>query len=287
MSSQDPGTPDSNQRKLPTSPRPWLIVGGIIVAVTAGSVAVTSLANNGDDGQLVSAAETVSATPIPDSSLITDGTPSSSSASASTSADSANATPDATGNVLNQGTSSHTTGTNSSNQSSPTSSSSSHSSSKPSTNSTTSAPSTGSSKAPTTKPTTGLQLKVNRTTGLNPTGTTLTVTGSGYDMSKGIYVAFCVRPPAGQLPTPCGGGADTDGSSHSSVWISSNPPSYGKALAKPYGKGGTFSVTLNVQAMIGSTDCRKVACVVVTRADHTRSSDRSLDVFVPVSFKAS
>ena len=44
---------------------------------------------------------------------------------------------------------------------------------------------------------------------------------------------------------------------------------------------------LSVSARIGEFDCREVRCAVVTRADHTRSEDRSQDVRVPVSFASS
>jgi hypothetical protein len=120
---------------------------------------------------------------------------------------------------------------------------------------------------------------------VNPEGETLTVEGKGYDRSKGIYVAFCVVPPAGQPPSPCGGGQDRSGSSGGSVWVSSNPPLYARGLTTPYGPGGTFKVQLRVNAMLNeNTDCRKVVCAVTTRNDHTRSSDRSQDVFVPLHF---
>ncbi|MFA7265289.1 MAG: hypothetical protein WC054_03155 [Candidatus Nanopelagicales bacterium] len=121
-------------------------------------------------------------------------------------------------------------------------------------------------------------------TGISVDGETVRVSGSGFDTTKGIYVAFCVKPPAGQAPSPCGGGADTNGDSGSSEWISSNPPPYGKSLAKPYGAGGTFSVSVRVSSKIGSVDCRVSTCVIATRADHTRSSDRSQDVFIPIRF---
>ena len=131
----------------------------------------------------------------------------------------------------------------------------------------------------------GQTLTVSATTGLDPAGTTVTVTGSGYDISKGIYVSFCVVPPPGQLPTPCGGGIDLSGAGGGTVWVSSNPPVYATGLTTPYGPGGTFDVGLKVQAALNATtDCRVVACAVVTRNDHTRTSDRSQDVFVPVSF---
>ena len=128
---------------------------------------------------------------------------------------------------------------------------------------------------------------MSRTSGLDPDKATITVTGKGFDAGKGIYVALCVKPAKGQAPSPCGGGADTSGSSSSSAWVSSNPPPYGVGLATPYGSGGTFRVTLMVSSRIGSADCRTSGCVVATRNDHTRGSDRSQDVLVPVSFSRS
>ncbi|SEG63586.1 hypothetical protein SAMN05444920_103607 [Nonomuraea solani] len=128
---------------------------------------------------------------------------------------------------------------------------------------------------------------------LDPAGEEITVTGAGFDAAKGIYVAVCLDKGAGQLATPCVGGVDMSGSSGSSKWISSNPPDYGKDLAMPYtdeggGKGG-FSIRLGVKAKddIG-TDCTAagVKCVVYTRADHTRSADRTQDVRIPLTFSA-
>ncbi|MEU9338485.1 immunoglobulin I-set domain protein [Streptomyces sp. NPDC048290] len=112
----------------------------------------------------------------------------------------------------------------------------------------------------------------------------LTVTGSGYDTDKGIYAALCVDNGPGELPSPCVGGVDMTGTSHSSAWISSHPPDYGEDLAIPYGDGGTFEVELTVAAKDEFTDCFKVTCVLATRADHTLSGDRTQDVKVPVAF---
>lgn len=131
----------------------------------------------------------------------------------------------------------------------------------------------------------GQRLTVSRHLDLDPAGEIVTVTGTGYDQAKGIYLAFCVLPASGTLPTPCGGGADLSGETGSSVWISSNPPSYGKSLAVPYSTGGSFNVQLHVAAALNdTTDCRALTCAVVTRADHTRTEDRSQDVAVPVTF---
>ncbi|MEU1510650.1 immunoglobulin I-set domain protein [Streptomyces sp. NPDC005811] len=130
----------------------------------------------------------------------------------------------------------------------------------------------------------GQRLTVTPVNGLATEGQTLKVTGSGYDTGKGIYVALCVDNGDGELPTPCIGGVDMIGGSHSSAWISSNPPDYGEDLAIPYGTGGTFEVELTVDAADEFTDCFEAACVLATRADHTLSGDRSQDVKVPVAF---
>ncbi|MBP2474994.1 hypothetical protein JOF53_003866 [Crossiella equi] len=128
------------------------------------------------------------------------------------------------------------------------------------------------------------KLTVSKTSGLNPAGEKVTVSGSGYNEAKGIYVAVCVDNGPGKMPTPCLGGADMTGKNGSSAWISSNPPPYGKELAKPYGPGGTFTVELNVTAKDEYTDCAVLKCAIVSRADHTLGADRGQDFVVPVSF---
>lgn len=130
----------------------------------------------------------------------------------------------------------------------------------------------------------GQKLTVTPVNNLATEDQTLKVKGSGYDEEKGIYVALCVDNGDGELPTPCIGGVDMTGASHSSAWISSNPPDYGEELAIPYGEDGTFEVELTVDAKDEYTDCFEVTCVLATRADHTLSGDRSQDVKVPVAF---
>ncbi|NUP20135.1 MAG: hypothetical protein HOZ81_29425 [Streptomyces sp.] len=135
----------------------------------------------------------------------------------------------------------------------------------------------------------GQKLGVSQSSGLDPDGQSVTVTGSGYNTEKGIYVAFCVDNGVGKTPTPCVGGVDMSGDSGASAWISSNPPSYGEGLAKPYkgsGHKGSFSVRLTVRAKDANTDCTKsgVQCAVITRNDHTRGGDQSQTVRIPVTF---
>ncbi len=128
-------------------------------------------------------------------------------------------------------------------------------------------------------------LSLSQAHDLDPSGQTIVVSGQGYEEFKGIYLAFCLVPPLNEKPSPCGGGIDLEGETGASQWISSNPPDYGVGLAIPYGPGGSFSLALNVGPLIGDTiDCRRVSCAVVTRNDHVRSSDRSQDILVPVTF---
>lgn len=138
----------------------------------------------------------------------------------------------------------------------------------------------------------GQKLTVSKSSGLDRDGEPVTVTGSGYNTEKGIYVAFCVDNGAGKTPTPCVGGVDMSGESGASAWIASNPPSYGEGLAKPYegsGHEGSFSVRLKVRAKDANTDCTKsgVKCAVITRNDHTRGGDQSQTVRIPVAFGGS
>jgi hypothetical protein len=112
------------------------------------------------------------------------------------------------------------------------------------------------------------------------------VSGSHFDETVGIYLAFCVLPKKGASPTPCGGGINKAGVGTASYWISSNPPPYGIGLAIGYKPGGRFTKTLRVSSMIGKFDCRIVKCAITVRADHTREGDRSYDMFIPITFQA-
>ncbi len=131
------------------------------------------------------------------------------------------------------------------------------------------------------------RISVSKTANLAAGGETVNVSGTCFDVNKGIYVAFCVVPAPGSAPTPCGGGVDMSGAGGLSHWISSNPPPYGVGVAIPYGPGGSFTVSMHPSATLNPTvDCRRVRCAIVTRNDHTRTSDRGQDVIVPVTFAA-
>lgn len=116
-------------------------------------------------------------------------------------------------------------------------------------------------------------------------GKVVTVTGKKYNKNVGIYLAFCVVNAKGEVPSPCGGGVNTSGSSEGSIWISSNPPEYGKSLAIPFTNSGGFKQKITVSRYIGNIDCALVKCAIVTRADHTDSANRTADVIAVLKFK--
>jgi hypothetical protein len=129
----------------------------------------------------------------------------------------------------------------------------------------------------------GQQLTVSATTAKN--GSMITVSGNRFDETVGIYLAFCVVPKKGELPTPCGGGVNKAGTGESSFWISSNPPPYAVGLTDEFLPGGRFTHKVKISKKIGKFDCTKVKCAITVRADHLRGNDRSYDMFVPVKIK--
>jgi len=131
-----------------------------------------------------------------------------------------------------------------------------------------------------------MRLSVSQAHDLTP-GQPITVSGSGYDVNKGVYVALCMVPPTGMPPSPCAGGQDRSGTGGYSEWISSNPPREGQGLTIPYGPGGSFTITLTAAPNLpNGLDCYQVRCAIYTRYDHVRTSDRGADVGVPVTFAA-
>ena len=115
--------------------------------------------------------------------------------------------------------------------------------------------------------------------------TLVKVDGKSFDETVGIYLAYCVVPKKGELPTPCGGGVNKLGTGESSYWISSNPPPYGIGLAIPFQPGGRFSEVVSVTRKIGKYDCRKVKCAITVRSDHLHEGDRTHDIFIPIRIK--
>jgi hypothetical protein len=138
-------------------------------------------------------------------------------------------------------------------------------------------------QAATVKGAEGQSLSVSAT--IAKSGSMINVSGNRFDETVGIYLAFCVVPKKGQLPTPCGGGVNKAGIGEASFWISSNPPPYAVGLTEEFLPGGRFSQKVQVSKKIGKFDCTKVKCAITVRADHLRGADRNYDMFIPMKIK--
>lgn len=130
----------------------------------------------------------------------------------------------------------------------------------------------------------GQKLTVSATTGLDPAGEKVRVTGEGYGLKTGVYVALCKDNGDNRAPSPCLGGADMSGDSKTSQWIVPPGDPYEGDLARAFGPGGTFDVEIEIAARGDGLDCAEVACSLVTRADHRAGGDRAQDVRIPVAF---
>ena len=130
-------------------------------------------------------------------------------------------------------------------------------------------------------------------------GDRLVVSGTGYDGSRGIYVAICKIPDDAETkPGPCLGGVpDQEGAAGSTVGAVEYAPSnwinddwawklFGARSYDDLG-AGTFTAYLEVGDPVGENlDCTVDACGIFTRNDHTVLNDRSQDLYVPVGFAA-
>lgn len=127
-------------------------------------------------------------------------------------------------------------------------------------------------------------------------GDRVVVSGSGYNSSRGIYVAVCAIPADASIkPGPCLGGVpeqETQEGQEGTIqyapsnWINDDwawklfgARSYDDPTA------GTFTAYLVIpESSDDHVDCRAVACAIYTRNDHTASGDRVQDLFIPIAF---
>lgn len=127
-------------------------------------------------------------------------------------------------------------------------------------------------------------------------GQRLVVSGTGYDGSRGIYVAICVIPESpSDKPGPCIGGVPDQEQSDvaegtvqfaPSNWINDDW-AWKLFGARSYDDiaSGTFTAYIEVGDPAGEGfDCRVQKCGIYTRNDHTALSDRVQDLYVPVAF---
>ena len=127
-------------------------------------------------------------------------------------------------------------------------------------------------------------------------GQKLVVSGTGYDGSRGIYVAICKIPSDATVkPGPCIGGVpETEGEAveagtvqyAASNWINDDW-AWKLFGARSYDdlSTGTFTAYLEVgDPVADNLDCTVEKCGIFTRNDHTALSDRVQDLYVPVAF---
>lgn len=127
-------------------------------------------------------------------------------------------------------------------------------------------------------------------------GDRIVVSGTGYDPSRGIYVAICKIPDQGGRPAPCLGGVpSTEAEEPSEPGAIEYAPSnwinddwawrlFGSRSFDDRDRG-TFTAYIEVPSAIGEgVDCRMDACGLFTRNDHTASNDRVQDLYVPIAY---
>lgn len=133
------------------------------------------------------------------------------------------------------------------------------------------------------------------TSSLTP-GQQLVVTGTGYDSSRGIYVAICKIPDdAATKPGPCLGGVGAQDEQDVEAGTVQYAPSnwvnddwaWRLFGARSYDDrdAGTFTAYLLVgEPADDKLDCTVDECGIYTRNDHTALNDRVQDLYVPVGF---
>ena len=126
-------------------------------------------------------------------------------------------------------------------------------------------------------------------------GDRIVVSGTGYDPSRGIYVAICKIPEtAGEKPGPCIGGVpDQEGAGEvgavdyaPSNWINDDW-AWKLFGARSFDDrdAGTFTAYIEVGPPVSDElDCTVDECGIFTRNDHTALTDRAQDLYVPVAF---
>jgi len=127
-------------------------------------------------------------------------------------------------------------------------------------------------------------------------GERLIVSGTGYDATRGIYVAICVIPDSPTVkPGPCIGGVPDQEQEQvaegtvqfaPSNWINDDW-AWKLFGARGYDDvaAGTFTAYVEIGDPKGEGfDCTTQKCGIFTRNDHTALSDRVQDLYVPVGF---
>ena len=102
-------------------------------------------------------------------------------------------------------------------------------------------------------------------------GQGITIKVNNLPADKGIYVTQCLLVKG--LPSQNRADCTSQSNAGSSLWVSTSPGGANPSAPQ------SFTVLRN----IGSNDCAKVTCGIVTSRDHVDFSDRSFDSVTPIS----
>jgi len=116
------------------------------------------------------------------------------------------------------------------------------------------------------------KLVLSKSTGLDPAGETITVTGTGYNPDQPIYLAICTDIPLAELSFSFISAGCTVGAKQ----VTSTPTTPTQVT---FGADGSFTTEFRVAPKTGST-------AVYTLANHTAMNDRSQDAKVSLTFAA-
>ncbi|MCB1029809.1 MAG: hypothetical protein KDA95_00640 [Acidimicrobiales bacterium] len=127
-------------------------------------------------------------------------------------------------------------------------------------------------------------LSLSKSSDLVAAGDTITINGSGFDSSRGIYIQFCKQPTA--APGTAEGRPAPADCSASQAWVTSPGPGVPPTGTTPWNGTGTFVLDLTVTAAFKTVDCQATGtvCGFVTRNDHRETGVYDQDTFTPVTF---
>ncbi len=117
----------------------------------------------------------------------------------------------------------------------------------------------------------GPSISLSKSTDLDPDGEAITVNGSGFTPSIGVYVRVC-KEASGDLGTSGGRPTGTDCDAPKDVWVDD------------IGGDGAFSTTISPVAQFESIDCTIDTCGIFVRHDHVAPTDYSQDAFAAIAF---
>jgi len=126
-------------------------------------------------------------------------------------------------------------------------------------------------------------VSLSKSTDVTASGETITVNGSGFDSTRGIYAMFCKQ--VGTSGTAAGR-ASGDNCASTQFWITGPGAGVPPSGTTAWTGTGTFEISFPVAAGFKAIDCRAtgVVCGIQTRNDHREPGVYDQDTFTPITF---